>query len=161
LGRLEKTSLVSPDTGSLRAFVAILRKSTAEKARVYPESFRLASSVHSDRHRDGLHSGSRSFTTAIPSKKPHPWSQVVQLTSVSSAPPSCSARPMSRTSGRFCTQSLLSWSSAWDLTVLSGVLKARSSCESAVWTSAGSKDMLGVSVPKFQTIQATQFFQPS
>jgi hypothetical protein len=160
LGRLEKTSLASPDAGSLRVFVAILRKSTAEKARVYPESFRLASSNHSDGYRDGLRSGSRSFATALPSKKTHPWSQV-QLTSVSSAPPSCSARPMSRTSGRFWTQSLLSWSSAWDLTVLSGVLKARSSCESAVCTSAGSKDMVGVSVPKFQTIQATQFCQPS
>lgn len=52
LGRLEKTSLASPDAGSLRVFVAILRKSTAEKARVYPGRFRLASSSHSDRYRD-------------------------------------------------------------------------------------------------------------
>lgn len=34
LGRLEKISLLSPVAGSFRVFVAILRKSTAEKARV-------------------------------------------------------------------------------------------------------------------------------
>jgi hypothetical protein len=35
LGRHEKISLLSPEAGSFRVFVAILRKSTAEKARVY------------------------------------------------------------------------------------------------------------------------------
>jgi hypothetical protein len=35
LGRLKKTSLASPVAGSLRVLVAILRKSTEEKARVW------------------------------------------------------------------------------------------------------------------------------
>lgn len=75
---------------------------------------------------------------------PHPTTPLdrKQHTEALSAPCICSASPIRRTSGWAFTHSLLSCSSAWVRTLLSGVARAFRSCDKAVWVSGGSSDIL-------------------
>jgi hypothetical protein len=73
-------------------------------------------------------------------------SRLMCHTEVSWEPCICSTKPMSKTSGRLTTQSFVRCSSACDRTLLSEDARAPRSCPRAVCTSAGSCDMVRVSI---------------